>query len=75
MGITGPDTFPGRWRVRLLASALGLARFVWVGAISPHLVHHLFDENPGQVCLMFEEADGSPRLVITPPSLVLPRTL
>jgi hypothetical protein len=64
--------FPSRWCLRLIASALGLALLVWVGAISPHLVHHLFDEDHGHVCLMFEAADGSPCLVITPPSPMLP---
>jgi hypothetical protein len=74
MGITRPAVFPSRWYLRVVASALGLAMLVWVGAMSPHLVHHLFDEDHGQVCLMFEQADGFPCLVITPPSLVLPQT-
>src|SRR5262245_16304165 len=73
MGITGPAAFPNRWRTRLLASASGLALLVWVGAISPHLVHHLFETDAGQACPMLAEADGSLCLIIAPPSLVLPQ--
>jgi hypothetical protein len=59
--------------LRGIASAVGLAMLVWVGAISPHLVHHLLDEDHGQACLMFEQADGSPCLLIAQPSLALPQ--
>jgi hypothetical protein len=46
---------------------------LWVGAMSPHLVHHLFDEDHEQVCLMFEQANTFPCLMVAQPSLVLPQ--
>jgi hypothetical protein len=46
---------------------------LWVGAMGPHLVHHLFDENHKQVCLMFEQANIFPSLMVAQPSLVLPQ--
>jgi hypothetical protein len=74
MGITGLAAFPHRRSVRLLAGAVGLAPLIWVGAISPHLVHHLFEVGDEQACLMLAEADGLPCLISAPPTLLLPRT-
>src|SRR6266508_2144393 len=74
MGIIRPAVLPSRWCVRVIASATGLAILLWVGALSPHLVHHLFDEDHGQACLMFEQANGSPCLMVAQPSLVQPQT-
>ena len=46
----------------------------WVGAMSPHLVHHLFDEEHGQACLMFEPDNCFPCLIGAQLSLILPQT-
>jgi hypothetical protein len=60
-----------RYRRPLRACAGGVALLLlfWVGAMSPHLVHHLFDDDHGQVCLMSEQANTSPGL-----PLILPQT-
>jgi hypothetical protein len=65
-----------RYRRPLRACAGGVALLLlfWVGAMSPHLVHHLFDDDHGQVCLMSEQANTSPGLPLIQPRLVLPQT-
>jgi putative copper export protein len=45
MGTTRPALFQDRWLLRTVASAAALMMLLWVGAMSPHLVHHLFDED------------------------------
>ena len=64
------------WFLRTLAAATALILLLWVGAMSPHLVHHLFDvdEALAQTCLMSEQAGQFPCLVVTQPSLALPNT-
>jgi hypothetical protein len=65
-----------RWFLPTLAAATALILLLWVGAMSPHLVHHLFDvdEALAQTCLMSEQAGQFPCLVVMQPSLALPNT-
>jgi hypothetical protein len=63
-----------KWFLPTLAAATALILLLWVGAMSPHLVHHLFDEALAQTCPMSEEAGQFPCLLVMPPSLALPNT-
>jgi hypothetical protein len=60
-----------RWVLRILAVATALIVLLWVGAMGPHLVHHLFDEDQPQVCLIFAQASHFPCLIEVQPSLAL----
>jgi hypothetical protein len=73
MRITRSAVFQYRWFLRTAAGAAALMILLWVGAMGPHLVHHLFDEHHKQVCLMFEQANIFPSLMVAQPSLVLPQ--
>jgi hypothetical protein len=73
MRITRLALFQYRWFLQTAASTTALLMLSWVGAMSPHLVHHLFDENQEQVCLMFEQANIFPCLMVAQPSLVRPQ--
>ena len=44
---------------------------LWVGAMSPHLVHHLADADHGPACLLSVQASHVPSLVAAGPSLTL----
>jgi hypothetical protein len=66
--------FQDRCFARSIAGAGALMMLLWVGAMSPHLVHHLFDEDHAQVCLMSEQAGQFPGLMVVQPSLALPPT-
>jgi hypothetical protein len=63
-----------RWVLRSLAAATALTILLWVGAISPHLVHHLFDEDQAQLCLLAMQASQSPGLLVMQPSPILLNT-
>jgi hypothetical protein len=63
------------WVLRSIAAATALIILLWVGAISPHLVHHLFDEDQAQFCLMSAQAGHFPWLIGMQPSLALLNTL
>ena len=62
------------WVLRGLAAATALILLLWVGAMSPHLVHHLFDENQAQTCPMSAQAGQFPYFIGMQPSLALPNT-
>jgi hypothetical protein len=70
----GSDLLRYRRLPRAVAGGLVLLLLLWVGAMSPHLVHHLFDEDHGPVCLMSEQGNSAPGLPIVQPKLVLPQT-
>jgi hypothetical protein len=57
--------------MRAVAGSIALLMLLWVGAISPHLVHHLADADHGQVCLLSVQASHFPSLIEAGPSLVL----
>jgi hypothetical protein len=56
--------------MRAVAGSIALLMLLWVGAISPHLVHHLADADHGQVCLLSVQASHFPSLIEAGPSLV-----
>ena len=70
----GADLLCYRRLLPAVAGGLALLLMLWVGAMSPHLVHHLFDEDHGPVCLMSEQGNSSPGLPILQSTLVLPQT-
>jgi hypothetical protein len=72
--ILGSDMLWYRPLLPAIAGGLALLLLFWVGAMSPHLVHHLFDEDHGAVCLMSGQASSSPGLPIVQPRLVPPQT-
>jgi hypothetical protein len=57
--------------LRTIAAGTALLILLWVGAMSPHLVHHLADADHGQVCLLSVQASHFPSLIDAGPSLVL----
>lgn len=61
--------------LRLVSAGVALLILLWVGAMSPHLVHHLFEAGHEPVCLLFEQANSTPCLVVVQPCLVIPQTL
>ncbi|MBI3327014.1 MAG: hypothetical protein HYZ81_09980, partial [Nitrospinae bacterium] len=50
-GIAGSALLACRWRKRASAVGTALLILLVVGAMGPHLVHHLFDADHGQTCL------------------------
>ena len=72
--VFGPGLPWCRRCMTVAAGGVALLMLLWVGAMSPHLVHHLFDEDHEQACLMSAQASTVPCLTVTQPSLVLPRT-
>ena len=72
--ILGADLPCCRRPLPAVAGGLALLLLLWVGAMSPHLVHHLFDEEHGPVCLMSEQGNSSAGLPMLQPALALPQT-
>ena len=49
-----------RWFPRTVAAATAPIVLSWVGAMSPHLIHHLFDKDQAQLCQMSLQAGQFP---------------
>jgi hypothetical protein len=70
-GLAGSGLCQGLLGLRVIAAGTALLILLWVGAIGPHLVHHLADADHGQVCLLSVQASHFPSLIEAGPSLVL----
>jgi hypothetical protein len=66
---------PSRGLPRTIAGGIAFLVVLWVGAMSPHFVHHLFDIGQVQDCLIAAQATHVPSLVVPSPRLVLPQTM
>jgi hypothetical protein len=56
-------------RLRAMAGVVALLILVWMGAMSPHLVHHLADAGHEQTCLLSVQGSSCPTLMAAVPSL------
>jgi hypothetical protein len=60
----------GAWRLTALASLTAGLFVTYLVALSPHLVHHLFDENQGHpACPHLAQSQQTPELPSDPPAL------
>ncbi len=69
--ITGSAVRKGDWRKRAIAVAITLLILLIGEAMGPHSVHHLFDANHGQVCLLSAQASHFPAVAAAGPSVAL----
>jgi hypothetical protein len=69
--VTGSGLYRGLLGMQAVAGGIALLMLLWVGAMSPHLVHHLADADHGQVCLLSVQASHLPSLIDAGPSLML----
>ena len=61
-GLAGSTLLRRPWHRRALAAATVLVILLASGAIGPHLVHHTFDSDHEQVCLLATQANHHPWL-------------
>jgi hypothetical protein len=63
-----------RWLIAWGRRPLGLLLGTWLFALvletAPHLVHHLFDEDPASACEFLAAADHAP-VIVSAPAVVL----
>lgn len=69
--LAGSGLCRGLLGLRAIAAGTALLILLWVGAMGPHLVHHLADADHGHVCLLSVQASHFPSLIDAGPSLVL----
>ncbi|MBI3326804.1 MAG: hypothetical protein HYZ81_08895, partial [Nitrospinae bacterium] len=73
--IAGSALLAYRWRKRASAVGTALLILLVVGAMGPHVVHHLFDADHGQTCLLSTQASHFPPLAAAGPSVVLAQAI
>jgi len=73
--IAGSGSLTYRWHQRALPVAAILLILVVVGGMGPHLVHHLFEANHAEACLLFVQASHCPGLTPVGPSILLAHTM
>lgn len=61
-GLAGSTLLRGPWHRRALAAATALVILLASGAIGPHLVHHTFNVDHEQACLLATQASHFPWL-------------
>jgi hypothetical protein len=69
--LAGSGLCRGLLGMQAVAGSIALLMLLWVGAISPHLVHHLADADHGQICLLSVQASHVPSLLEAGPSPML----
>ena len=63
----------GSWRLTTTGALTGALFVTYLVALSPHLVHHLFDEDHGRpACPHLAQSQQTPELQPDPPQLIPP---